>query len=214
MAPAGCRDQRHAAYDPAPERHGTAEDHGRHAGDHLPAPTLGGSQDLVATTLVAVHGGEIARDLVYSPPLKATPPWLFASRANGPFVIWHLAAAAALLAAAVALRDRESKSRLRPEKRRRALACAVSNVAADNLLEALLRLNVSAVRVGHPAATREELRKRKLATSGSGLRAAVHRRACIRRTTEVPQRLRTHTETSQSTPRFQTRGPRRCRRII
>ena len=62
--------------------------------------------------------------------------------------------------------------------------------------------------------TREELRKRKLATSGSGLRAAVHRRACMRRTTEVPQRLRTHTETSQSTPRFQTRGPRRCRRII
>ena len=70
--------------------------------------------------------------------------------------------AAALLAAAVALRDRESKSRLRPEKRRRALACAVSNVAADNLLEALLRLNVSAVRVGHPAATREELRNHTL----------------------------------------------------
>lgn len=50
--------------------------------------------------LVAVHGGEIARDLVYSPPLMASPPWLFASRANGPFVIWHLAAAAALLAGA------------------------------------------------------------------------------------------------------------------
>ena len=62
--------------------------------------------------------------------------------------------------------------------------------------------------------TREELRKRKLATSGSGLRAAVHRRACMRRTTEVPQRSHIHTETSQSTPRFQTRGPRRCRRII
>ena len=70
--------------------------------------------------------------------------------------------AAALLAAGVALRDRESKSMLRPDKRRRALACAVSNVAADNLLEALLRLNCSAVRVGHPAATRESLRNHTL----------------------------------------------------
>ena len=37
-------------------------------------------------------------------------------------------------------------------------ACAHTNVAADNLLEALLALNVSAIRVGHPAATRESLR--------------------------------------------------------
>ena len=35
-------------------------------------------------------------------------------------------------------------------------------MAADNLLEALLRLNCSAVRVGHPAATRESLRNSTL----------------------------------------------------
>ena len=66
--------------------------------------------------------------------------------------------AAAALAAAVVLRDSERGRAPRHHATRRALACAASNVAADNLLEALLALNVSAVRVGHPAATREALR--------------------------------------------------------
>ena len=66
--------------------------------------------------------------------------------------------AAAALAAAVVLRDSERGRAPRGFSTRRALACAASNVAADNLLEALLALNVSAVRVGHPAATRETLR--------------------------------------------------------
>ncbi len=52
------------------------------------------------------------------------------------------------------------------------------------------------------------------ATSGSGKREAVGRRPRVRRTTEAPQRWHIHTETGQRTPRFQTRGPRRCRRII
>ncbi|KAH8059770.1 hypothetical protein JL721_9189 [Aureococcus anophagefferens] len=57
--------------------------------------------------------------------------------------------AAAALAAAVVLRDSERGRATRGFSTRRALACAASNVAADNLLEALLALNVSAVRVGH-----------------------------------------------------------------
>ncbi|KAJ1448768.1 P-loop containing nucleoside triphosphate hydrolase protein [Pelagophyceae sp. CCMP2097] len=64
--------------------------------------------------------------------------------------------AAAVLAAAVKLRDLESKSS--PCFRSKALACAASNVAADNLLEQLLGLGVAVVRLGNPASTRAGLR--------------------------------------------------------
>mmetsp|Transcript_3070 Transcript_3070/g.9130 ORF Transcript_3070/g.9130 Transcript_3070/m.9130 type:complete len:576 (-) Transcript_3070:11-1738(-) len=96
--------------------------------------------------------------------------------------------AAAALAAAVRLRDREAGNKGTGRGRRRALACAVSNVAADNLLEATLALNVSAVRVGHPAATRESLRNwtldaaaARLAQPGEDLAKADTRRALRRR---------------------------------
>lgn len=78
--------------------------------------------------------------------------------------------AAAVAAAAVRLRDAELTKRERKAVRacetwrhkRRVLACAASNVAADNLLARLLELQVSAVRLGHPASTRSELRNATL----------------------------------------------------
>ena len=61
---------------------------------------------------------------------------------------------------------------------------------------------------------REGPSKRKLATSGSWTARGGPATRKLCRTTEAPQRSRIHTETSHGTPRFQTRGPRRCRRII
>ena len=42
-------------------------------------------------------------------------------------------------------------------KQHKILACAQSNVAADNLLEGLIKLGVSAVRLGRPVNIRSEL---------------------------------------------------------
>lgn len=66
--------------------------------------------------------------------------------------------AAAVVAAAVLLRDKEMSKMERSVahlNKKRALVCAASNVAADNVLERLLDLGVAAVRIGHPATVRD-----------------------------------------------------------
>uniref|UniRef100_A0A7S3JZD4 RNA helicase n=1 Tax=Aureoumbra lagunensis TaxID=44058 RepID=A0A7S3JZD4_9STRA len=75
--------------------------------------------------------------------------------------------AAALVAAAVRLRDIELNRGVRGElpiqahnaAKKRALVCAASNVAADNLLERLLEYkDLKAIRLGNPASVRPNLR--------------------------------------------------------
>lgn len=76
--------------------------------------------------------------------------------------------AAAIAAASVNLRDKELSRFERGiidghgGEKKRVLACAASNVATDNLLEQILALGVDAVRVGHPASTRPDLRNATL----------------------------------------------------
>ena len=74
--------------------------------------------------------------------------------------------AAAVVVAALVLRDNELAKRVRGElprvaaesAKKRVLCCAGSNVAADNLLERLLDANVTAIRLGQPAAVHSDLR--------------------------------------------------------